>query len=426
MTAPREIGIWAQWPANARWSNEGMTRLLGFLIEGASKSGGKYLFRVIVPDEVREPAARDLATLDATPGRDFTLHSPNDVGATCETFDALAQFANDHVPVEAWLTLFPNFSSARLLNKPVTAIFPDAIPKAFHEFSDAAWGERGAHLEWDRAVRELLPHAARVITFSDHVANRHLQELFGVPGSKIVPIAHAPPDLQPLLPFVQRRTGTPASRAQAATMLRDHCAAQGWDYLRDFPFEDVPFVAVSTQDRVTKNIQVAARAVTILTRERRQPLKLLTTAPLHFGHEWTVLPALIEATQSHLDIVSLPDLPRPVHAALLHCAALAVHPSIFEGGHAPFPFYEAVSIGTPCLMAAGPHLDELAESEPDIRDFTFDPNDADGLATAIAEAIANRTEILERQQRIYSRLSGSSWATVAAAYAEAALGAAAA
>lgn len=424
-TDARAVGVWAQWPDGARWSNEGMTRLLGFLVEGIARSGGKYVFRIVLPDSVRDAAEEDLKSLDASLGRDFTLHSPRDARMPCHSFADLAAFANKHVPVSAWLTLFPGFSYARLLDAPLTVIFPDAIPKVFHEFG-RVWDPEGTHTAWEKEIRTLLPHASGVITFSKHVAREHAERLFGVPGDKITVLSHAAPDLEALLPFMKERRRSKESVAQAAELLRRHCASRGWDYLRDFPFEEASFIALSTQDRVTKNIQLAARAAEILVRERRQNIKLLMTAPLHYDEDWTVLPSMIKATQSQFDVVSMPDLPRTEHAALLHCAAVIVHPSIFEGGHAPFPFFEGASVGTPSLMAMGPHLGELAESEPAILDYVVDPNDPDGLAAAIADVLERRDEVVEEQQRIYTRLHESSWATVAASYAETALKAASA
>ena len=416
----RAVGIWAEWPEGARWSNEGMTRLLGFLIEGIAR-GDDFVFRIALPDSIRDAAEADLSKLDAEIGRDFTLHSPRDAGIEGGTFQQLADFANQHVPVEAWLTLFPNFSSANRLDAPVTVVFPDAIPKSFHEFGDRVWGSGGFHNQWEGHVRQLLSHARGVITFSDHVARDHAGSLFGVPRDRVTVVPHAAPDLKPLLPFLEARKQTDDSLREAAQLLRDECASRDDYYLRHFPFEEVPYLAVSTQDRVTKNLQLAARALLVLLRERRVDMKMLTTATLHFDESWAVLPHLVEETQSQFDILAIPDLPRQAHAAFLHCAAVAVHPSLFEGGHAPFPFYEAVSVGTPCIMALGPHIEELSIHEPEIAEYCFDPTDAQRLANLVTEVIANRDEVARRQGEIYRRLQRTDWAGVAKSYAEAAL-----
>jgi len=414
------VGIWIQWPVEARWANEGMTRLLAFLIEGFAQSC-RFTLRVLLPDSIRDVAEQDLCAAGVQIGRVVSLHSPRDHSWSCNSFADLAAYANNHVPVDGWLTLFPNFAFARLLNAPVTAIFPDAIPRAFHEFTEAAWGRDGVHRAWTKDVAELLSHASGAIAFSEHVATEHINGLFGFPIDRITTIRHAAPDLKEWLPFMKDRRRTGESLCQAASLLREECLARNSRYLGDFPFEQVPYVAVSTQDRVTKNIQVAARAIEIITRRHRRSIKMFMTASLHAEQNWTALPEILIENMSRFDIISLSDLPRTQHAALLHCAELVVHPSIFEGGHAPFPFYEALSVGTPCIMAFGPHIEELAAFEPNIRNYCFDPNDEQALAERICEVVERREEVLAEQQEIYRRLRKNDWAAVANAYADTAL-----
>jgi glycosyltransferase involved in cell wall biosynthesis len=414
------VGIWAQWPAGARWSNEGMTRLLGFLIEGIAIDG-RYVFRIVLPDWIREEAEADLRTLKARPRVDYSLHSPADYGETARDMGDLVDFANRRVDVDGWLSIFPNFHFATRLEKPVAVIFPDAIPKVFHEFSDLAWGFNGNHQVWESYVRSLIAKADRLVTFSRHVRDSQLVPLFGVSPDKVVVVPHSAPDLLESLPFLAERRRTPATLAAAGALLREHAGVNDWDYLRTFPFEQVPFLAVSTQDRVTKDIRLILDATLRLIREQRVDLKILSTAPLHHGADWTPLPGTIERHQAHRDLVSVPDLPREQHAALFHCAQIAVHASIFEGGHAPFPFYEAVSVGTPCLMARGPHVNELLEEEPGLAPFVFESNDADGLARLVVRTMADRDAALQAQSEIYERLRRRSWADVSVAYAMAAV-----
>lgn len=415
------VGIWAQWPLGARWSNEGMTRLLGFLIEGIALDG-HYVFRIVLPDWIRKEAEADLRTLAAEMGRDFTLHSPADHGLSASSMAELVTFANRYVYVEGWLSIFPNFNFASDLEKPLAVIFPDAIPKVFHEFSDLAWGHNGNHAVWEMYVRELVHRANRLVTFSKHVRDEQLTKIFGVDPKKVIVVPHAAPDLASALPFMERRERSRESLAIAGSLLREHAAEKGWDYLRNYPFEQVPFVAVSTQDRVTKNIRLILDSVLRLVRRDRSDVKILSTAPLHYGADWTVLPSTIERLQAHRDLISIPDLPRSEHAALFHCATVAVHASIFEGGHAPFPFYEAVSVGTPCLVADGPHTKELLEEAPELQGFVFDPNDAEALASLISWTIENREKAIFVQQRVYERLCCRAWSDVSVAYAEAAAG----
>lgn len=415
------VGIWTEWPVGARWTNEGMTRLLGFMIEGVAL-GQKYVFRIVLPDGVREEAAKDLAALTAYQGVDYTLHSPGDRSVPADDFEALARFANDSVPVEGWIVLFPYFRHALLLNAPLATIFPDGIPVAFPVPDQGAWGPHGYHLRWREQVQALLDGSDRVVTFSHHVARLQAGDLFGVDPAKIRVVPHAPPNLAHLASYAEPTGRTAASRSHAAGILRRHAKERGWRDMVDYPFEEIDYLAVSTQDRVTKNIRLVAEAVRHLVRRRRIALKLFMTAPIHFGASWTPLPSLLESEQLFADVVSMTDLPRDVHAAFYHCAAMAVHPSIFEGGLGPFPFYEAVSVGTPCLMAKGPHTDELLQLEPSLAAFMFDPNDTDGLIARIDALLSDRASAVAAQAGVLERLKSYGWQDVAHAYAQAAVG----
>ncbi len=414
------VGVWTEWPPGARWTNEGMTRLLGFMIEGVAL-GGEFVFRIVLPDGVREEAAADLETLKAHQGLDYTLHSPNDPTVAADDFEMLARFANTHVPVDGWIVLFPYFRHALFLDAPVATIFPDGIPVAFPVPDQGAWGPHGYHLRWREQVQALLNGSDRVVTFSRHVACEQAGALFGVPADKVRVVPHAPPDLSHLAPYLETGGRTSASRARAADILRRHAQERGWRELADYPFEQVAYIAVSTQDRVTKNIRIVAESVRRLIRQHRTDLKLFMTAPLHFGAGWTPLPSLLEDEQMLADVVSMTDLPRDVHAAFYHCAAVAVHPSIFEGGLGPFPFYEALSVGTPCLMADGPHVRELLEGEPSLGPFVFDPNDSDALIDQISSVLHDRKQVLDIQLEVFERLKGYGWQEVAKAYSEAAV-----
>ena len=410
------VGIWAQWPAGGRWSNEGMTRVLGFLIEGIAKSGA-YIFRLVVPNSVRNAAEADLACLNATRDVDYSIHSPSDMWFDADRPEELAEFANNYVNVEGWLSLFPMFTAARNLKAPVTTVFPDAIPLMFHQFGEANWGEGGGQRDWLDRVLERVGFSARFITFSDHVAEQQLTKLFGVPSSAIHVVPHASPDLAPLLPFIHNRQKTSKSLIRAADMLRDYAAMRGLAYLIDYPFEEVPFIAISTQDRVTKNLHLLAECLKEIVRHDRDSIKIIATATIDYAQGWGRLPILLRKAQLQGDFLSMPDVPPDIHAALLHCANVVVHPSIFEGGHAPFPFYEAVSVGTPCLIARGPHVRELCQRYPGVEAFTFDPSDRCGLAEMIRNVLNNPQTVMDDQLTMFAWMSLYGWSEVAADYA---------
>ena len=423
MTDPvrTRVGFWIESPFGAQWANQGMTRLVGFLIEGAAL-GKRYCFCVCVPDHIREQAEQDLATLNAVAGRDYTLHSPRDVNMAASDFATLARFANQHVNVEAWISIFPNQLHAQHLDAPVAVVFPDAIGLAYHDFNEALWELEGPMVAWRNKVGALLEtKASNIITFSSHVARDQIMRFFNVSADRIQVIPHAPPSLSSALSFVKNGRRSAESRFRAASMLRRHAAQRGLHYLADFPFEHVRFAAISTQDRVTKNLRVAVDAIERLLRLRNEDWKLIMTAQIHFGSSWTPLPSMIEWTQLIFDALSMPDLPREVHAAFYHCADVVIHPAVFEGGRGVFPYYEAISVGTPCVMAIGPHVAEFLEEAPEMSEFTFDPHDADELADLIVRVSRDRDSVVRVQEAVFQRLSKRPWSMVAAEYAKAAL-----
>jgi glycosyltransferase involved in cell wall biosynthesis len=435
--ARRHIGLWSELRAGSRWTNEGVSRVIGFIVEGAAQ-GNEYTFHLVVDRALAAEVRSDLRGLDAVEGRDWVLWSPEEdeekrlrtaIGRNPDLSEhelavsVLAEFANRNVPVEGWVITFPHFTGALRLEKSKATLYPDACPFDFPLGwpDDASWGRSGYWPTWRAAAETVMAASNAVITFSEHVAQRHAASLCGVPPDKIRVIPLAPPDLAPLLDFLDMPEQTPVSRAKAGEILREHARTSGMEYLRDFPFEEVDFIASSTQDRPTKNLAVTAEVVRHLVRDRRRSMKLFLTAHLQETADWTRLPALVEQEQVHLDVLSLPDLPRRVHAALLHCATLVVHSSFFEGIVGALPFYEAASVGTPALLARGPHTDELLKHFPALGEFTFDPYDPAALASLIEVTVSNRQAVVERQRAANRRLRHRTWADVASAYAMAAL-----
>lgn len=419
------IGLWSELPPGARWTNEGVSRVVGFLIEGAAQ-GQRYHFSVIAPYGMGATVRADLASLEASEGEDWSVYEgpPPSEGVThAESMVALAHYANAEVQVAGWVVTFPFFKASVHLKGAVSVLFPDAIPFDFPSGWPGAanWGEGGHWDRWFRDCSAVMNRAGAVITFSQHVADRHVRRLFDVPASKIHVVPLAPPDLSSLVPFTRRRLRTGQSRVAAARVLREHARERGWRYLADYPFEEACFTVVSTQDRPTKNIGAAAAATLQVLRCARRDLKLFVTAPLHYGADWTQLPGIIEGEQAPLDIVSVTDLPRPVHAALYHCAAFTLHPSFYEGIVGALPFFESISVGTPSLLADGPHTRELLADHPGVGSYVFDPYDINGLAGAMLRVMDERPSVIEDQIQHYEHIRRRTWADVAEGYAAAAL-----
>jgi glycosyltransferase involved in cell wall biosynthesis len=302
-----------------------------------------------------------------------------------------------------WLLLRTDFVRGLGLPGRKIALFSDAFPSDLAIHLDAAWQCRTA---------ETLAGVDGVVTLSCHVAERHVTGFFGVPKAKVAPIPTAMPDLWPLLPISPHdRVSTPDSRRAAADILRSYAAEREQTYLIEFPFEDVPYIVVPAQDHPTKNVALALEAVRLLLRRDYFDIKLLTTANLEPGRPSGLWQAVHDGGMQ-LEALSVPDLPRAVHAALYHCAALTVHPSFVESGVGCLDFAESISVGTPCLMALGPHSLELLDEEPALQPFLFDPYDADALAHLIRCTVVSRPAALAVQDGIRKRRARRGWGDV--------------
>jgi glycosyltransferase involved in cell wall biosynthesis len=432
------VGIWSEIPPSSRWANEGIHRVLGFTVEGAAVDG-VYRFVVCVPTGMAETVREDFRQLAATEGKDWDVVEPPPgfrpiIGARARAMglqlgisDAAirqAMFANAHVDVEAWIVSFPHFTGALLLDAPRTTLLPDAIPFDFPiGWGAGAWAENAGWDAWRKNAGRALRLSGSVVAHSQHVATQHGVQLLGCSPDQIVVNPHPPPDLLPLTVASSDRRRTSESRATAANLLRFEATQRSWSYLSDFPFEDVDYIAVSTQDRPTKNLYAVGEAVRRLVRRDHANYKLFTTARFQDSSEWSLFPSLLRTENLETDIVSLPDLPRPAHAALYHCATVTVHPAFYEGIIGSLAFFESISVGTPCLLARGPHVAEFLETEPDLYPWTFDPYDIDALTTLVHEVGRRRDEIVGLQLEIYTRIARRGWNVAARTYCEAALSA---
>ena len=103
-----------------------------------------------------------------------------------DSMNQMASYANEKVCVEGWLVPFPFFTGSRWLARTKAVIFPDALGSDFPFYGDATyWAEDGADALWRRRSGKTIESSDKVITFSEHVAARHLGPMFGVERNKV-------------------------------------------------------------------------------------------------------------------------------------------------------------------------------------------------------------------------------------------------
>ena len=139
-----DIGIWIELPPGSRWANEGMVRLIGFMIEGAARYTGPR-FHLMVPHGLDDVVRADMRTLKATEHTDWVVHAPPTLADPTihrnrytrkaarlilqaedmlqgGWLERMVAYANEHVLVDGWIASI--FSWRRTPESATRCCFP--------------------------------------------------------------------------------------------------------------------------------------------------------------------------------------------------------------------------------------------------------------------------------------------------------------
>jgi glycosyltransferase involved in cell wall biosynthesis len=325
--------------------------------------------------------------------------------------EAEAKLVNDHInsrkDIKAWYSptaFWPQFNK---INAPRLTCVPDVVLSEFPAAFSSVKEER--FFETFEAVEEAIKGGDHFVTYSSNVKNRTLIERYQVAPDAITVVPHGASRLGHLVAVSGFADNTKATDAFCASLFR--LAVQkaiGTPNVDRFEGGTAKFIFYASQFRPNKNILTLLRAYDHLLRNRYVGHKLILTGDHNSMPE---VPEYIRAHNLQNDVLCLHDLSDRELAACYRLADLAVNPSLSEGG-CPFTLTEALSVGTPVVMARMAVTEEVI-TDPVVRNLMFfDPYKWTDMAERIEWALANKDALLERQLVLYQTLAKRSWSDV--------------
>ncbi|MBR0693268.1 glycosyltransferase [Bradyrhizobium lablabi] len=323
----------------------------------------------------------------------------------------LLEDINSRKDVSAWYSptaFWPHFNR---INAPRLTCVPDVVLSESPIGFSAVGGDRV--LQTFGLVEATIEGGDHFVTYSEHIKYRTLVERYQVSPSAIDVVPHGANRLDNLIAvsgFPDNEASTEAfcvNRFQGALY-----KAIGTQQASNFDSGDVEFIFYASQFRPNKNVMTLLRAYDHLLKRRYIAHKLVLTGD---PNSLPDIARFIRDRNLQNDVLCLHDLSAQELAACYRLADLAVNPSLSEGG-CPFTLTEALSVGTPVVMARIAVTEEVV-TDPELQDIMlFNPYDWEDMAARIEWALQNKEELLERQRALYEQLAKRSWSTVVNEY----------
>jgi glycosyltransferase involved in cell wall biosynthesis len=233
-----------------------------------------------------------------------------------------------------------------------------------------------------------------------------LVDRYSVSPAAVSVVPHACWDLSHLIEVSGFPDGETATKTYCEALLKQALIRLGGGaYTAGLASDSIRFLFYPSQFRPNKNLLTLLRAYEHLLRERFIQLKLILT-----GDPERLPPVrdFIEEYRLENDVLCLHGLTTRELAACYRLADLAVNPSLSEGG-CPFTLTEALSVGTPVVMARIPVTEEVIVEEKMRKMMLFDPYDWRDVAARIEWALRHRESLLSAQREFYGNLSKRTW-----------------
>jgi glycosyltransferase involved in cell wall biosynthesis len=323
----------------------------------------------------------------------------------------LLKHINSRKDVSAWYTptaFWPHFNH---IKAPRLTCVPDVVLSESPVGFSSVGGDR--FFQTFGLVEATIEGGDHFVTYSEHIKYRTLVERYQVSPGAIDVVPHGANRLDNLIVI----SGFPDNEASTDALCvslfqRALYKAIGTQQAPNFDSGDVEFIFYASQVRPNKNVMTLLRAYEHLLKRRYIGHKLVLTGHPHSLPE---IARFIRDRNLQNDVLCLHGLSAQELAACYRLADLAVNPSLSEGG-CPFTLTEALSVGTPVVMARIAVTEEIV-TEPELQDLMlFDPYDWEDMAARIEWALQNKESLLERQLKLYERLVERSWKTVVNEY----------
>jgi len=315
--------------------------------------------------------------------------------------------------VRAWYCPTAFWPAFHQIRAPKLMCVPDVVLRDFATDFSQVGGDRV--LTTFEEVEAAIRAATNFVTYSEAVKWETLVDGYAVDSADVTVVHHAPNDLSSLVSIdgFSDKEGTSRRYCEAllaGALRRSNNPA----YTNSLLNPSIKFLFYASQFRPNKNLFSLLRAYERLLHTRRIPHKLILTGRL------SALPAVGHFIREHFlenEVLCLHGLTVQELAACYKLADLAVNPSLSEGG-CPFTFAEALSVGTPVVMARIAVTEEVL-TDSDLQAKTlFDPYDWQDIANRIEWALDHRDELLATQLLAYAGLAKRSWVDVVSEHIE--------
>lgn len=315
--------------------------------------------------------------------------------------------------ISAWYcptAFWPHFNK---ISAPRLMCVPDVVLTDFPVGFARIGGQR--FLGNFRQVEKAITGGMHFVTYSRHVKYHTLVERYHVNQEVVAVVPHGANRLDNLIAVTGLPDNAAATDALCQTLLKSAlCKAVNYNYADNFGSGDVRFLFYASQFRPNKNVLSLLKAYEYLLKRRYVGHKLILTGNPN------VMPEIWQFISEHKlenDVLCLHGLSSMELAACYRLADLAVNPSISEGG-CPFTFTEALSVGTPVVMARIPVTEEIITNHNLQQQMLFDPYDWKDIAARIEWGLNNSHALLKIQQPVYEQLARRTWRTVVDEYIE--------